>query len=72
MNLWQDQYIRFPSSPQLITRWRLQRTNQINKKIKSPADAARILSRATNFMENPKKWWIDIEATYHLCFEKKI
>jgi hypothetical protein len=25
-----------------------------------------------NFMENPKKWWIDIEATYHVCFDKKI
>jgi hypothetical protein len=24
-----------------------------------------------NFMENPKKWWIDIEATYHVCFDKK-
>jgi hypothetical protein len=22
-----------------------------------------------NFMENPKKWWIDIEATYHVCFD---
>jgi hypothetical protein len=27
VNLWQDQYIRFPSSPQSITRWRLL-TNQ--------------------------------------------
>jgi hypothetical protein len=22
-----------------------------------------------NFMENPKKWWIDIGVTYHVCFD---
>jgi len=25
-----------------------------------------------NLMDNPKKWWIDIGATYHIYFDKII